>query len=155
MFGALVRAQDVVLPGSTVQGDILPGQGQFLKGMAWYELNAARARELDVKTAREVDQWNREVYVGWLAAEPEAMPQTHRLRPWGFPAVSPSHPSVLPIMGYNESRWSSARSLRIPQEIPRRSDFQCDQLRELERPQEPPRPNRPHRPEVSGGCPPS
>jgi|SRR5271157_2737907 len=92
---------------------------------------------------------------GWLAAEPEATPQMHRLRPWGFPTVSPSHPSVLPIMGYNESRWSSARSLRIPQEIPRRSDFQCDQLRELERPQEPPRPNRPHRPEVSGGCPPS
>ena len=30
--------------------------------MAWYELNAARARELDVKTARELDQWNREVY---------------------------------------------------------------------------------------------
>jgi hypothetical protein len=55
-------AQDVVLPGSTVEGDILRGQGQFLKGMAWYELNAARARELDVKTSRELDQWNREVY---------------------------------------------------------------------------------------------
>jgi hypothetical protein len=55
-------AQDVVLPGSTVEGDILRGQGQFLKGMAWYELNAARARELDVKTIRELDQWNREVY---------------------------------------------------------------------------------------------
>src|SRR5271157_2947590 len=51
---------------------------------------------------------------GWLAAEPEATPQTHRLRPWGFPTVSPSHPSVLPIMGYNESRWSSARSLPLP-----------------------------------------
>ena len=23
-------------------------------------------------------------------------PQTRRLRPWGFPAVSPSHPSTLP-----------------------------------------------------------
>ena len=31
---------------------------------------------------------------GWLAAEPVATPQTHRLRPWGFPTVSPSHPSV-------------------------------------------------------------
>ena len=31
---------------------------------------------------------------GWLAAEPEATPQTHRLRPWGFPQVSPSYPSV-------------------------------------------------------------
>jgi hypothetical protein len=58
----LIQAQDVILPGSTVQGDILRGQGQFLKGMAWYELNAARARELDIKTARELEQWNREVY---------------------------------------------------------------------------------------------
>jgi hypothetical protein len=56
------QAQDVVLPGSTMQGDILRGQGQFLKGAAWYELNAARARELDVKTAQAMDQWNREVY---------------------------------------------------------------------------------------------
>jgi hypothetical protein len=36
-------SQDVVYPGSTVQGDILRGQGQLLKGMAWYERNAARA----------------------------------------------------------------------------------------------------------------
>ena len=26
-------------------------------------------------------------------------PQTHRLRPWGFPTVSPSHPSVFPHHG--------------------------------------------------------
>ncbi len=32
---------------------------------------------------------------GWLAAEPEAPPQTRRPPPWGFPAVSPSHPSGL------------------------------------------------------------
>ena len=62
MLARSIPAQDVVYPGSTPQGDILRGQGQFLKGMAWYELNAARARELDVKTARELDQWNREVY---------------------------------------------------------------------------------------------
>jgi hypothetical protein len=36
---------------------------------------------------------------GWLAAEPEATPQTSRLRPWGFPPVSPSHPSVFPHHG--------------------------------------------------------
>ena len=36
---------------------------------------------------------------GWLAAEPEATPQTHRLRPWSFPTVSPSHPSVFPHHG--------------------------------------------------------
>jgi uncharacterized protein (TIGR03067 family) len=57
-----VTAQDVVGPGSTTQGDILRGQGQLLKGMAWYELSAARARELDLKTARELEQWNRDVY---------------------------------------------------------------------------------------------
>jgi hypothetical protein len=62
MSAPVVGAQDVVYPGSTPQGDILRGQGQFLKGMAWYELNAAKARELDVKTARELEQWNREVY---------------------------------------------------------------------------------------------
>jgi Ricin-type beta-trefoil lectin domain-like len=56
-----LHAQDVVLPGSTLQGDILRSEGQFLKGMAWYELTAAKARELDVKTAHELDQWNREV----------------------------------------------------------------------------------------------
>jgi hypothetical protein len=27
---------------------------------------------------------------GWLAAEPEATPQTHRLRPWGFPTCHPT-----------------------------------------------------------------
>jgi hypothetical protein len=61
-----LRAQDVVLPGSTPQGDILRGQGQFLKRMAWYELNAAGARELGVKMARELEQWNREVYEAYL-----------------------------------------------------------------------------------------
>ena len=39
---------------------------------------------------------------GWLAAEPEATPQTHRLRPWGFPTVSPSHPSVFPHHGIQQ-----------------------------------------------------
>jgi hypothetical protein len=32
----------------------------------------------------------------WLAAEPEATPQVPRLGHWGFPAVSPSHPSIFP-----------------------------------------------------------
>ena len=64
IFGTLLpgQSQDVVYPGSTVQGDILRGEGQFLKGMAWYELNAAKAREIDAKTAIELERWNREVY---------------------------------------------------------------------------------------------
>ena len=37
-----------------------------------------------------------------------------RLRPWGFPTVSPSHPSTpSPIMGHDRSRWSSPRTLNI------------------------------------------
>src|SRR5208337_3095353 len=36
---------------------------------------------------------------GSLAAEPEATPQMLWLRPWGFPTVSPSHPSVSPHHG--------------------------------------------------------
>ena len=57
-----VHAEDVVLPGSAVQGDILRGQEPFLERAAWYELSAAREREHDIKTAREPDQCNREVF---------------------------------------------------------------------------------------------
>ena len=32
-------------------------------------------------------------------AEPKATPQMPRLRPWGFPTVSPSHPSLFPHHG--------------------------------------------------------
>lgn len=55
--------------GSTPQGDVLrgegerlKGEGQFLRGAAWYELNSAKARDLDSKTAKTVYEWNREVY---------------------------------------------------------------------------------------------
>jgi|GEM_PF-3447251 hypothetical protein len=51
-------AQDVVLPGSTAQGDILREQGQFLEGAAWYEINATRAREIDARTAIEQERRN-------------------------------------------------------------------------------------------------
>jgi Domain of Unknown Function (DUF1080) len=62
----LAWAQDVVGPGSTVQGDILRGQGQFLKGAAWYELNAAKAFELNSRTAIEWEKWNRQVYDAYM-----------------------------------------------------------------------------------------
>jgi hypothetical protein len=39
---------------------ILRGQGQLIKGRAGYEWNAAKARELDAQTARDLDPWNRE-----------------------------------------------------------------------------------------------
>ena len=50
LFGTAAPGQDVVLPGSTPQGDILRGQGQFLKGMAWYEVGSAQARAIDAET---------------------------------------------------------------------------------------------------------
>ncbi len=51
---------------------------------------------------------------GWLAAEPEATPQTHRLRPWGFPTVSPSHPSVFPHHGTQRITVEFSEKSRIP-----------------------------------------
>ena len=46
------------------------------------------------------------------AAEPEATPQTHRLRPWGFPTVSPSHPSVFPHHGIQRIRMELSENSR-------------------------------------------
>ena len=61
-----LRAQDVVYPGSTPQGDVLRGQGQFLKGRAMYELYSARGRQLDAQTAIAVENWNQEVYDAYM-----------------------------------------------------------------------------------------
>src|SRR5262245_47357809 len=48
--------------GSTVQGDILRGEGQFLRGAAWYELNSAKAFERNAKTLIEMEKWNLQIY---------------------------------------------------------------------------------------------
>jgi hypothetical protein len=45
-------------PGSTAQGGVIRGQGQFLRGMAWYEVGSAEA--LSVGIDAEI-AWNREV----------------------------------------------------------------------------------------------
>jgi hypothetical protein len=77
-----LAAQDVVYPGSTAQGDILRGQGQFLKGAAWYEINAARAWEIDARTAMEEERWNREVFESYgreLAAARKRSVRNERL----------------------------------------------------------------------------
>jgi hypothetical protein len=63
---AALQAQDVVFPGSTVQGDILRGQGQFLKGAAMYDLYSARGRAIDTQTAIIVEKWNEEVYNAYM-----------------------------------------------------------------------------------------
>ncbi len=57
---------------------------------------------------------------GWLAAEPEATPQTHRLRLWGFPTVSPSHPGVFPHHGIQRITVEfSEKSPENPEFLPR------------------------------------
>ena len=57
-----LAAQTIARPGSTPEGDALRGQGQYLKGMAWYELGAAQARAIDVET---MAAWNAAVQAGY------------------------------------------------------------------------------------------
>ena len=62
----------VVGPGSTVQGDVLRGEGVFLQGAGWYDLNEAKARSIDANTNIQLDRWNRivnEAYRQEYAAE--------------------------------------------------------------------------------------
>lgn len=63
---AMTQAQDRVGPGSTVQGDILRGQGQFLKGAAWYEVGSAQANVLNTKAAIEWEKWNQQLYRDYM-----------------------------------------------------------------------------------------
>lgn len=52
------RAQgDMLFPGSTVQGDILRGEGVMYKGAAVLHLNAARARSIDADTRIRFNQY--------------------------------------------------------------------------------------------------
>jgi hypothetical protein len=62
LIPVLVWAQDNVGPGSTPEGDLLRGQGQFLKGMGWYELNSAKANAINAKTEMEWRRWNDQLY---------------------------------------------------------------------------------------------
>lgn len=57
MGPGLVRSQDVGT-GATAQGGTVRGQGQFLRGMAWYEVGSAEG--LSVGVDAEI-AWNREV----------------------------------------------------------------------------------------------
>jgi hypothetical protein len=49
-------------PGSTVQGDILRGEGVYLEGLGWYELNDARAEAINAKTQMAIANWNQQSY---------------------------------------------------------------------------------------------
>jgi hypothetical protein len=48
-------------PGSTIEGDVLKGEGQFLKGMGWYELRSAKARAKDTETQLQWERWSNEI----------------------------------------------------------------------------------------------
>lgn len=54
--------------GSTVQGDILRGEGAYLRGMGYYELNNARANAVNAATAKKIYDWNTQIYNDYLAA---------------------------------------------------------------------------------------
>src|ERR1700674_1813966 len=54
---------------------------------------------------------------GWLVAEPKATPQMPRLRPWGFPTVSPSHPSLFPHHGIRRITVEFSEDSRIVKDL--------------------------------------
>ena len=61
------RAQgDVLFPGSTVEGDVLRGQGVAFKGAAVLHLNAARARSIDADTAMRFNEYVYRSYQEYL-----------------------------------------------------------------------------------------
>ena len=63
LAGPEARAQvRRVGPGSTVQGDVLRGEGVYLQGAGWYELNDARAAAINTRTAMAIADWNDQVY---------------------------------------------------------------------------------------------
>lgn len=55
----------VIGKGSTVEGDIRRGQGVFLQGLGWYELNDAKAAAQNADTMMRLENWNREVQLAY------------------------------------------------------------------------------------------
>jgi hypothetical protein len=67
IIGGTARAQvHAVGPGLTVAGDRLRGEGVYLQGLGWYELNAARARERDAETEKMLYDWNWQLYNDYM-----------------------------------------------------------------------------------------
>ena len=58
--------QDVIGPGSTPKGDILRGEGVYLRGRGIYELYSAKARRVDAGTEIMIQNWNKQVYDAYL-----------------------------------------------------------------------------------------
>jgi hypothetical protein len=47
--------------GSTIEGDLLKGEGKFLKGASWYELRSSKARAKDADTQLKWEKWNKDL----------------------------------------------------------------------------------------------
>jgi len=57
---------DVLYPGSTVQGDVLRGEGVAYKGAAVFYLNAAKARSIDADTRMRFNEYVYRSYQEYL-----------------------------------------------------------------------------------------
>ena len=62
----MTRAQDVIGPGSTAQGDILRGEGVYLRGKGIYDLYSAKGRRIDAGTEIMIEKWNKQVYDAYM-----------------------------------------------------------------------------------------
>src|ERR1700758_4786340 len=58
----------------TPQGDILRGQGRFLEGAGWYNLNTARADRINVETWKSYNREAQRLYRDYM------MDRYHRIR---------------------------------------------------------------------------
>jgi hypothetical protein len=61
----LAQIQQAVGPGSTPQGDMVRGEGVFLQGLGWFELNDAKAAAQNADTMMKLERWNREVQLAY------------------------------------------------------------------------------------------
>ncbi len=79
---ATTHAQAVIQrvgPGSTVDGDQARGMGVFLQGAAWYELNAAKANELNTRAMIGLEKWNQQVYAAYQQEQASRIAQQRNL----------------------------------------------------------------------------
>jgi hypothetical protein len=51
-------------PGSTPQGEMLRGEGIYLRGLGSWELNNAKAMQLNAETMKKIADWNQQYFDG-------------------------------------------------------------------------------------------
>lgn len=82
------RAQgDVLYPGSTVQGDVLRGEGVVYKGAAVFYLSAARARSIDADTAMRFNEYIYRSYQEYLRQRAQRLARTASNRNAGLAEI--------------------------------------------------------------------